>query len=130
MKHGALDVLQKPFSLDEIRALVQAHMDVEARSRRTASDYDTHVSAARELIRERRLEPAREHLERAVADDDGRPEAYNLLGVVAYAVGDRLEGQKQWRLALAHDPRYAPAQHNLTRSMRGAVASGPLDLGD
>jgi DNA-binding NtrC family response regulator len=129
MKHGALDVVQKPFSLQLIRDLVREHMDVAGRSQRAESDYEAHVNAARDLVRERRFETAREHLERALAENDTRPEAYNLLGVVAYALGHRVEGQKHWRVALTHDPAYAPAQRNLTRSTRGATASGPLDLG-
>jgi len=129
MKHGALDVIQKPFSLEQIRGLVREHMDTERRARRIGSDYETHVSTARKLIGERRLDAAREHLARAVSEDESRPEAHNLLGVVAYALGDRLEGQRQWRLALTLDPAYRPAQHNLTRSTRGDMPGGPLDLG-
>jgi two-component system, OmpR family, alkaline phosphatase synthesis response regulator PhoP len=130
MKRGAIDVVQKPFSLEQIRGVVKAQMDEEARKGRSASEYDSRIATARTVLRERQFASAREHLDRALAEDEGRPEAYNLLGALAYATGDRLEGQRQWRLALAHDPSFAPAQRNLSLSMRGPAQGGPLDLGD
>ena len=130
MKHGALDVLQKPFSADAVRRLVRREMDVEERSRVTALGYEAHLERARSLIRERRFETAGEHVREALAADESRPEAFNLAGVLAWLRTDRPEARKQWRLALAHDSAYGPAKRNLARATRRPHEDGPPDLGD
>lgn len=109
---------------------MEIDMHDEAGAHTSASDYESLVATARTLIRDRAFDAAKENLGRALADKEGRPEAYNLLGVLEYVHGERLDAQKLWRVALAHNPTYAPAQNNLTRSTHGPIFRGPLDLGD
>ena len=47
--------------------------------------------------------------------DSDRPEAFNLLGGLYEARSNRLEAEKNYRVALALTPSYKPAQKNLDR---------------
>jgi DNA-binding NtrC family response regulator len=127
MKLGALDLIQKPFSVDEIRRLVEREMDEAERSREAEQDYLEQIERAREKIRRADFAGAREHLTRAIDDEEDRPEAYNLLGVIEEVRGDRVAAQKHWRMALLVDAKYEPAKANLHRSV--ARAGGAQDLG-
>jgi Tfp pilus assembly protein PilF len=47
--------------------------------------------------------------------DPDRAQAFNLLGGVFEARGNRPEAEKNYRVALALSPSYQPAQKNLDR---------------
>jgi len=129
MKLGAVDFIQKPFAPDEIRELVGRVLDRPRLESEAARDYGSHLELGKRSIQERHFEAARAHLRRAIADDAGRPEAFNLLGVLLEMRGDKLEAQKNYRAALALDPSYAPADANLQRSME-LVPQGGYSLGE
>ncbi len=123
MKLGALDLIQKPFSVDQIRRLVEREMDEAQRVLAADEDYLDQVGRAREKIRNSNLHGALEHLTRAIDDREDRPEAYNLLGVIEELRGDKVAAQRHWRMALLVDPRYEPAKDNLHRTVsRGGGA--------
>lgn len=130
MKHGALDVIQKPFSLEQIRALVTREMDPETRLRSRREGYESRIERARASIKAGDLDPALAHLRAAEGLDPDRPEAFNLLGVVAELKHDRPRAHKNYRLALELDPTYGPAQENLHGSTRAPIERGPLALGE
>lgn len=117
MKLGALDLIQKPFSVDQIRRLVEREMDEARRASAALADYLDQVERARDKIRGGDLTGARQHLARAVDEREDRPEAHNLLGVIEAIGGDRVSAQKHFRMALLVDPAYAPATENLHRSV-------------
>lgn len=127
MKLGALDLIQKPFSVDEIRALVRREMDHSERRRVADEDYLEHIARARARIEERDLAGAVPHLTRAIDERGDRPEGHNLLGVIEEAKGNRVAAQKHWRMALLVDPTYEPAKGNLHRSV--SREGGAPDLG-
>jgi DNA-binding NtrC family response regulator len=127
MKLGALDLIQKPFSVDQIRRLVEREMDESERASAAIADYLEQVDRAREKIRRSDLTGAVEHLTRAIDDREDRPEAYNLLGVIEEVRGDKVAAQKHWRMALLVDAKYAPARENLHRSV--SRTGGAPDLG-
>ena len=130
MKHGAADLIQKPFSIEEIRAAVGEWIDPERVEEARARAYDKHVRLGREKIREREPGAAEGHLKRAVSLDPERPEALNLLGVVGELRHDPSEAQKYYRLALQVDATYGPARENLARTTeRQGLGHGP-SLGD
>jgi len=129
MKLGAVDFLQKPFSVDQIRSLVQQEMEPDERRTSQAEAYEREVVQARAQIGQGRLDVALAHLRRAEGLDPDRPEAFNLIGVVAELRHDRTEAQKQYRVALDMDPTYVPARDNLHGSTRGASRRGPPSLG-
>jgi Tfp pilus assembly protein PilF len=116
MKLGAVDFIQKPIALEQVRALVRQIMDREALDEESAAGYDGLIELAKKYIGRRELTAARRPVERAMASDPRRPEAYNLLGVLEEIAGRRLEAQAQYRMALAAEPSYRPAQQNLSRS--------------
>jgi DNA-binding NtrC family response regulator len=130
MKHGALDVIQKPFSLNEIRDFVRREMDPGTREQLRKDQYHQRVGQAREMIRGGALESALAHLREAEALDPGRPDAFNLTGVISELRRDRTAAQKQYRIALDLDPTYQPAKENLQGSTRGPTERGALALGD
>ena len=119
MKLGAVDFIQKPFSAEEIRALVSRVMDREKLNEQKAVDYASSIELAKKSIGERHFDAAIEHVRKAVFLDSSRPEAFNLLGALMEIRGDRLEAQKNYRAALSLDPSYEPAIKNLQRSTEG-----------
>jgi DNA-binding NtrC family response regulator len=127
MKLGAIDFLQKPFSLAEVRTLVASVLDRERLDAARAASYDDHIGLARRFITQRHFEAAAEHARRAVAEDASRPDGFNLLGVLHEVAGNRIEALKHYRIALETDPSYRPAQQNLARATQNPeVKGGPI----
>ena len=131
MKFGAVDFIQKPFSPEEIRALVSRVMDREKIEGQKTVDYGTSIELAKRCIGDRHFDAAIEHVRKAISLDPGRPEAFNLLGALMEIRGDRDEAQKNYRAALSLDPSYEPAIKNLQRSTTGRWRlKGGILLGD
>jgi DNA-binding NtrC family response regulator len=116
MKLGAVDFIQKPFAPKEIRGLVQRVLDREGLKAETAKGYQAHIDLARRAIADRQFDAAREHVQKAIALDSSKAEAFNLLGALLEISGDRLEALKQYRAAIGLDPTYKPAAENLNRA--------------
>jgi len=124
MKLGAVDFIQKPFSPEEVRALVSRVLDRENLDERKVADYGASVELAKKSIGNRHFDAAIEHTRKAIFLDPARPEAFNLLGALTEIQGDREEAQKNYRAALALDPSYAPAIKNLARSTSWGAKRG------
>lgn len=79
-------------------------------------------------------EPCFEPICRAMEQFPHSPEPHNLLGVVLEKRGDHLTAMKHFRAALALDPTYLPATHNLniygTFFSGGACAFDESDVPD
>ncbi len=116
MKLGAVDFIQKPFSPEEIRALVSRVLDREKLDEQRVADYATSIELAKKSIGNRHFDAAIEHARKAIFLDPSRPEAFNLLGALLEIRGNRREAQKSYRAALSLDPSYAPAVKNLERT--------------
>ena len=116
MKLGAVDFIQKPFSPEEIRALVSRVLDRENLDERKVADYGASIELAKKSIGNRHFDAAIEHARKAIFLDPARPDAFNLLGALTEIQGNREEAQKNYRAALSLDPSYAPAIKNLARS--------------
>jgi DNA-binding NtrC family response regulator len=129
LKLGAIDFLQKPFSVAEVRELVAGVLDRARLEAARAASYDDHIGLAKRFINERHFEAAAEHARRALARDPARPDAFNLLGVLYEIAGNRVEALKHYRMALEADSRFRPAQQNLARATRPPEERrGPLDI--
>ena len=128
MKLGAVDFIQKPFSPEEIRELVSRVMDREKLDEQKVADYGSAIELAKRSIGNRHFSGGIEHLRRAIFLEPARPEAFNLLGALLEIQGDRIEAQKNYRVALSLDPSYEPAIKNLQRSTewkpKGAIILG------
>jgi len=116
MKLGAVDFIQKPFSPEEVRALVSRVLDRENLDERKVADYGASIELAKKSIGNRHFDAAIEHARKAIFLDPARPDAFNLLGALTEIQGNREEAQKNYRAALSLDPSYAPAIKNLARS--------------
>lgn len=116
VKLGAVDFIQKPFSPQEIQTLVAQVLDRKYLDEQQAADYHEHLELAKHSINGYRFDAAAAHVRRAIAADAGRPEAFNLLGVLQEMEGDHLSAMRNFRVALDLDPTYLPAQHNLLRA--------------
>jgi len=128
MKLGAVDFIQKPFAVAEIRELVAKVMDRDLLDERRAADYATYIELAKRSIGQRLFDAAVEHVRKAVSLDPTRPEAFNLLGVLMEVRHHQPEAQEQYRAALALDPTYEPARKNLNRLIHRKWGEG-LALG-
>jgi len=129
MKQGAVDFIQKPFTPNEIRALVRHVLDRDKLGVERASTYDGHIERAKKCISQRQFDAAREHVRQAIAADATQAEAFNLLGVLMELGGGRLEAQKNYRAALALDPTHKAANENLDRTV-GIKRGSKIDLGE
>jgi two-component system, OmpR family, alkaline phosphatase synthesis response regulator PhoP len=111
MKLGAVDFLQKPFDVAQVREMVRRILEKQEQS----IEYADYIALAKERINEGFFEIAGVYAQKAVFLNPKRPEALNLLGGIAEARGNRLEAYKYYHAALVHDPAYLPAQMNLER---------------
>jgi DNA-binding response OmpR family regulator len=113
MKLGAVDFLQKPFNPGEVRDMVSRIL--QEAPEQPARKYEYYLGLARQSINAGELAAARVYAKKAIFINPNRPQAFNILGGLAEARGDRLEGQQNYRIALELDPTYDPARKNLER---------------
>jgi Flp pilus assembly protein TadD len=92
-------------------------------------EYEAQVATARQQILDRDFVRAGEQLRHAASLDLRRPEAFNLLGVIEFVRGRRLDALRWWRVAVLLDGSYQPAQENLERVVRRPWPPGRLQLG-
>jgi FixJ family two-component response regulator len=118
MKLGAVDFLQKPFDVGQVREMVRRLLEKQEES----IEYNDYIALAKKRISERFFEIAGVYAQKAVFLNPKRPEALNLLGGISEATGNRLEAYKYYQAALEQDPSYLPAQLNLER-----VAAQPYE---
>jgi Response regulator containing CheY-like receiver, AAA-type ATPase, and DNA-binding domains len=119
MRRGAVDVLLKPISLDSLRTLVGRVLQrpaVEA-----AAPYDEWMQLAAWHVRHRRTEAARHCLEEAVNQDEQRPEAHTLLGILEGTASDVEAAREHLGAAVEQDPDAATAQLLLDRLREDAA---------
>ena len=115
MKLGAVDFLQKPFTPREIREMVGGVLGRDNISE-SSTDYDSLMTAAKKWIIKREFEEAISLVGQAIGQNPNNPEAFNLLGELLEATGDRLQALKNYRVAIDLDPTYKQAQNNLQRA--------------
>ncbi|PKL42399.1 MAG: response regulator [Candidatus Riflebacteria bacterium HGW-Riflebacteria-1] len=116
MKYGAVDFIQKPFSIKEIRDLATSVINRGELNEANANDYPSLIKLTRLKINERNFIDANETIKKAIAANPNDPEAYNLLGAILEIRGDWLTAQKFYRTSLDLDPTYKPAAANLERT--------------
>lgn len=132
MKLGAIDYLNKPFTPEEIKEIVN---EVISRDELNLDEddldsYEDHLKYAKSCINNQELEKGYKYLQEAVSLDTSKPEAFNLLGVILEYKNKPLEAQKQYRAALALDPSYKPAQENLERTSKFDYSKRDIKLDD
>lgn len=115
MKQGAVDYIQKPFSPEEIRQLVNNVLGREDLEDQEDGDYETQLELIKKNIQEKHFQAAAEQARTAVAMDASRPEGHNLLGALMEILGNDDEAQDNYRKAVSLDPTYEPARNNLNR---------------
>lgn len=114
MRLGAVDFLQKPFSLEEVRGIVGEVLE-RCDLQEGSLDYDSLVGLAKGAFSRREFDLAETLATRAIATETTRPEAYNLLGYIHEIRGDKDGAMKFYRASLDMDPTYAPARANFNR---------------
>jgi DNA-binding response OmpR family regulator len=127
MKLGAADFVQKPISGAEITSLVRSVLSVVPAAG-PGHGYEQQVGDARRALLGGRAEEAIARARIAVSLEPCRPEAFNLLGAATHLGGNRFKAQDYFRAALALDATYAPARHNLERSVGGGVQELHMEL--
>jgi DNA-binding response OmpR family regulator len=123
MKLGAADFVQKPFSPKEIRKTVSQVLEREALTDEVVEDYYTWIKLSKGYIADRRLEEARRAIRNAIAIYPGRPEAYNLTGILLEMKGDLPGARRFYRAALDVDASYKPARANFHRAASTELAA-------
>ena len=129
MKLGAVDFLPKPFNPAEVREMVSRILSQPAEDRQREREYEKYFALALARTRAGEFDAAHLYVHKAIATDPERPEAFNLLGGLCEARGDRLQADKNYRAALALDASYKPAQRNLERITRRPYTQLGIDWG-
>lgn len=127
MKLGAVDFIQKPFSVKEIRNMVSQVIKRESLNESALSQYGTAIELVRKYISEGNYTAATEAVKKAISLNTDCPEAYNLRGAILEIQNKKDEAAKFYRAALDIDPTYKPAKANLKRSTSWEEA-GDIDL--
>ncbi|ACB83851.1 response regulator [Natranaerobius thermophilus] len=130
MKLGAIDFINKPFSPNQIRALVNDVLSRPNLSEENLQTYKDHVEFAKKCIIESNYTEAEKHLTKALEKDYDKPEPNNLLGVLAEYNGELGKARKHYRAALALDPSYKPANTNLERVTRFKYTKDGITFGN
>jgi DNA-binding response OmpR family regulator/nucleotide-binding universal stress UspA family protein len=120
MRRGAVDVLLKPISLDSLRDLVDRVLQRPA-VEGTATPYDEWIRLATWHVRHRRTQAARNCLREAIDQDDGRPEAHTLLGILEETSGNIDAARQHLEAAVERGPDAATAQLLLDCLQEGAA---------
>lgn len=128
MKIGAVDLIQKPFSPDDIRELAESVLEREMLDEERIVDYRSLIELVKRHISDRSFAAALKTARKAIAADPAQPEAYNLLGALLEIDGNMFEAQKFYLAAMDIDPRYKPARTNLKRTTSWKKF-GKIDLG-
>jgi len=118
MKLGTVDFVQKPFTSEEIRALVSQVLQREQLDEQKAVDYSSYLELAKRCVADRQTAAAIDHVRKAISLDPTRPEAFNLLGTLLEIDRNVPGAEEYYREALKLDPSHRPAKENLERSTR------------
>lgn len=129
MKLGAIDYLRKPFSAGQIRELIKEVLDRRALEVNQLSGSHDLLQYAKYQLNHCKYGEALEYLHRAVAADPGKPEPFNLLGIVFEMQGKFSDAQRMYRAALGLDANYKPADANLTRISGFPYTQRGIDFG-
>ncbi len=131
MQLGAADFLRKPFTPQTLHEVI-GRVRQETGAGKLFEDslrpqsYDESYASSQQLGADGHIFRAIACVIRTIKLDPFRPEGFNLLGELEEMLGDTLQGQKYYRVALALDPAYVPAQDNLHRTVQQPLAS-PLN---
>lgn len=129
VKLGAIDYLQKPYNIDDIKKQINKIIFSE----KTNDDFKNHEETlikAKSAIKNRELSYAENILRNACIINNTSPEAFNLLGIIEEYRGDSKQAMKMYRAALDIDPTYKPAQENLERSSDIKGKPGDVNFGE
>ncbi len=116
MKLGAVDFVEKPVTPGEVRSRVTELLDRDRIQVEKARTYEEHLQLAKRFINERRFDSASSVVDKAIAVDSTKAEAFNLKGVLLEIQGDIPGAQKMYRVALKLEPGMRQARVNLDRS--------------
>ncbi|MCL5069608.1 MAG: response regulator [Actinobacteria bacterium] len=115
MKLGALDFISKPFTLEELKIVVDNVIERQKLNESQFMSFKELLEFAKKCIINQDYEKAKEYLKKAISEDVNSPEPHNLLGVLAEYRWDFSTARKHYRAALDLDPAYNPASENLER---------------
>lgn len=128
MKLGAVDFLQKPFTPQEIRQIVGQALARKESKATMPYDYGALVELGRESVLRDDLDQAQDYLKTAVSIDPGKPEAFNLLGVICERQDQIDSALPYYRTAYWLDPTYEPSRHNIERLTAWQPAPGEIEF--
>jgi DNA-binding NtrC family response regulator len=116
MRLGAVDFLEKPVTPDQVRGLLREMFDRSTLVEEKARTYDDYLQLAKRRINERQFEAAFRLIEKAIALDSSKAEAFNVKGLLFELEDNIPVAQKMYRVALQLEPSNRRARANLART--------------
>lgn len=113
MRAGAADFIQKPFSPAGLRERITRVLNRKTPVTISLDDYLALMELAKEQIANHRYSDAQTTLQRAIADQPSKPEAYTLTGVLHEKQGEWGKARNFYRAAVNIAPEYVPALKRL-----------------
>jgi DNA-binding NtrC family response regulator len=130
MKLGALDFLNKPFTLESLKSVIDSAVKRRELKASEVKTFQEYLEFGKKCILEKNFDKAKEYLKKAIAENLEAPEPQNLIGVLYEYGDDILTAGKHYRVALELDPTYKPALENLERVTRFRYSKDGLRFGD
>jgi len=115
MKLGAVDFISKPFTLEDLKTVIDSVFSRERLTESNVAGFKEFIEFAKKCINKKEFDKAIEFLKKAMVEKLESPEPQNLLGVLFELKGDLSKAGKHYRAALELDPTYRPSQDNLER---------------
>jgi len=115
MKLGAIDFIQKPFSPNEIRDIVEKISQREVIEEKEADTYEELIQLGKKAITDRDFVKAIDLIGKAIGKDPTKAEPLNLLGILFEMQGDTSNARKHYLAATNLDPTDESARNNLQR---------------
>jgi DNA-binding NtrC family response regulator len=115
MKVGAADFMQKPFTPQEIKTIVEEILARKELTGETLDSYESYLQYAKNQITLKNYDEAINNLNKAIEANPSKAEPYNVLGAVMEIRGKLEESRVNYKKALSLEPGYLQAQSNLIR---------------
>ncbi len=115
MKLGAIDFVNKPFTPQEIKKIINEVFNREELNLKDLSTYHNMLNFAKKCIIDKQYNKATEYLNKAMTFSNNEAEPHNLLGNIYEVKAQFNDALNEYRIALEIEPSNKQAMSNKNR---------------